>query len=238
MDDVNGFLNWLREAGSADGAISPPWFEIIGAVIQSFVLALIIGATYRRTYRGQSFSQDYIHTLIILSMGVTIVMMVVQGNPATAFGMFAAFSIIRFRRTVSQARDIAFVFLAMASGMAIGARHYTIGWATVILICAIIYVFSKADLFAPSRVSHLLRLRVNNDINYDTAFESCFQQHLLRRELQSVESVQAGLMTELRYNVTLKDSSKPSAFVSELQLLNGNNRILLTSASPELCESE
>jgi len=236
--DVNDFLGWLREIGSADGGASPPWFEIIGAVLQSFALALIIGATYRRTYRGQSFSQDYIHTLIILSMGVTIVMMVVQGNPATAFGMFAAFSIIRFRRTVNQARDIAFVFLAMASGMAIGARHYMIGWATVILICAIIYLFSKGDIFAPSRISHLLRMRVNNDINYDTAFQSCFQQQLLRWDLISVESVQAGLMTELRFNVTLKDPKKPSALVAELQLLNGNNRILLTSASPEVCESE
>ncbi|MGH8047568.1 MAG: DUF4956 domain-containing protein [Chthoniobacterales bacterium] len=236
--DVNGLLQWLREIGSAEGAISPPWFEIIGAVLQSFVLSCIIGATYRSTHRGQGFSQDYIHTLIILSMGVTIVMMVVQGNPATAFGMFAAFSIIRFRRTVAHARDIAFVFLAMASGMAIGARHYTIGWATVVVICAIIYIFSRVDLFAPSRVSHQLRMRVNNDIDYDTAFDACFQQHLLRWDLLSVESVQAGLMTELRLNVTLKDPKRPSVFVSELQLRNGNNRILLTSASPELNESE
>ncbi len=235
--DVNGLLDWLRDLGSADAA-TPPWFEIIGAIIQSFVLATIIGATYRRTYRGQGFSQDYVHTLIILSMGVTIVMMVVQGNPATAFGMFAAFSIIRFRRSVGQARDIAFVFLAMASGMAIGARHYTIGWATVIVICTIIYLFSRFDLFAPHRVSHLLRLRVNNDINYDTAFEACFRDQLTRWDLISVESVQAGLMTELRLNVTLKDPAKPAAFVSALQLLNGNNRILLTSAGPEICVSE
>jgi hypothetical protein len=236
--DFHTLVEWLREAGSVEGAISPPWFEIIGAVLQSFVLSCIIGATYRNTYRGQAFSQDYIHTLIILSMGVTIVMMVVQGNPATAFGMFAAFSIIRFRRTVSQARDIAFVFLAMASGMAIGARHYTLAWATVIVICAVIYLLSRADLFAPTRVSHLLRLRVNNDINYDTAFEECFQEHLQRWDLTSVESVQAGLMTELRMSVTLKDPKKPSAFVSQLQLLNGNNRILLTTASPEINESE
>lgn len=235
--DPNNILTWLSDLGAVD-SVTPPWFEIIGAVVQSFLLATFIGATYRGTYRGQVFSQDYIHTLIILSMGVTIVMMVVQGNPATAFGMFAAFSIIRFRRSVTQARDIAFVFLAMASGMAIGARHYLIGWATVIVICAIIYIFSRADLFAPHRVSHLLRMRVNNDIDYDTAFIPCFEKQLARWDLISVESVQAGLMTELRFNVTLKNPKKPAAFVSELQLLNGNNRIMLTSAGPEACESE
>jgi hypothetical protein len=236
--DTTPLFDWLRDLGSSTGTGVPPWFEIIGAIIQSFVLSCILGAVYRATYRGQGFSQDYIHTLIILSMGVTIVMMVVQGNPATAFGMFAAFSIIRFRHSVGQSRDIAFVFLAMASGMAIGARHYLLAWATVIVICAIIYLFSKGDLFAPARMSHVLRIRVNNDINYDTAFDACFREHLLRWDLISVESVQAGLMTELRMNVTLKDSRKPSAFVSDLQLLNGNNRILLTSASPELIVSE
>ena len=34
---------------------------------------------------------------------------------------FAAFSIIRFRTTVTQSRDIGFLFLAMAAGLASGA---------------------------------------------------------------------------------------------------------------------
>ncbi|MDQ3623340.1 MAG: DUF4956 domain-containing protein [Verrucomicrobiota bacterium] len=217
---------------------APQWLEIMAAILQSFLLSAIISAVYKRTYRGQAFSQDYVHTLIILGMGVAVVMMVVKGNPATAFGMFAAFSIIRFRRTVSQARDIGFVFLSMAAGMAIGARQYVLAWATITFICAIIYLFSEADLFAPARVSHFLRLRITNDIDYDTAFRDCFAQHLLRWELKSVESIQAGMMTELRLDVTLKEPRKPGAFVAQLQQLNGNNRVLLTSAASDPVISE
>ena len=44
--------------------------------------------------------------------------MLFRSDSATAFGMFAAFSIIRFRRSVSQSRDIGFIFLAMAAGLA------------------------------------------------------------------------------------------------------------------------
>ena len=158
--------------------------------------------------------------------------MVVRGDAAMAFGMFAAFSIIRFRRSVRQARDIGFIFMAMASGLGVGARQYELATATTIIICAIIYVFSKADIFAPIRLSHYLRVRVTNDVDYDVAFKQCFDQYVARYNLESVESIQAGMMTELRYDVSLKNPDKPGAFVSALQQLNGNNRVMLTSASP------
>ncbi|HEX8312623.1 MAG TPA: DUF4956 domain-containing protein, partial [Chthoniobacteraceae bacterium] len=158
--------------------------------------------------------------------------MVVRGDSATAFGMFAAFSIIRFRRSVRQSRDIGFIFLAMAAGLGVGARQYQLATATTIIVCAVVYVFSKADLFAPMRLSHYLRLRVTNDIDYDVAFRECFGQFLTKFDLISVESIQAGMMTELRFDVSLKDASKPGAFVAALQQLNGNNRVLLTSAAP------
>jgi hypothetical protein len=48
-----------------------------------------------------------------------------------------------------------------------------------------------------------------------------------------VESIQAGMMTELRYGVRLKESSSPGALVAAIQQINGNNRVLLTTASPD-----
>jgi uncharacterized membrane protein YhiD involved in acid resistance len=133
---------------------------------------------------------------------------------------------------VRQARDIGFIFLAMAAGLGVGARQYQLATATTIIICAVIYVFSKADIFAPMRLSHYLRIRVTNDVDYDVAFKQCFEEHLHHFELISVESIQAGMMTELRLDVSLKDQTKPGRFVAALQQLNGNNRVLLTSATP------
>lgn len=216
----------------------PPVQEIVFAIGLSFGLNLLIATLYRRTYRGGDFSQDYVHTLLILGTVVSVVVMVVRfdANPqmaqATAFGIFAAFSIIRFRTTVSQSRDIGFLFLAMAAGLGVGARAYILATATTIIICAIIYVFSSADAFAPARASHRLRVRVTNDIDYDSVFKECFARFLHDFELVSVESIQAGMMTELRYLIHLKEVSKPGEFVAAIQQLNGNNRVMLTSTAP------
>ena len=225
------FNDFLRMVVGYDQPV-PPLQEIIIALLLSFALNCLIAAVYKRTYRGTDYSQDYVHTLLILGTVVSVVIMVVRGDSATAFGMFAAFSIIRFRRTVRQARDIGFIFMAMAAGLGVGARQYELASATTIVVCAVIYVFSKADIFAPVRLSHFLRIRVTNDVDYDVAFKECFEKFVARYNLESVESIQAGMMTELRYDLSLKDPDKPGAFVSALQQLNGNNRVLLTSASP------
>jgi len=214
----------------------PGLTEVIFALGVSFLLNLLIATVYRRTYKGGDFSQDYVHTLLILGTVVSVVVMVVRGDgekaQATAFGIFAAFSIIRFRTNVGQSRDIGFIFLAMAAGLGVGARAYWLATATTIVVCAVIYVFSHLDAFAPTRASHRLRIRVTNDVDHDVAFRECFSRYLHDHDLVSVESIQAGMMTELRYLVHLKDTSKPGEFVAALQQLNGNNRVLLTSTTP------
>jgi len=214
----------------------PGLTEVIFALGLSFMLNLLIATVYRRTYKGGDFSQDYVHTLLILGTVVSVVVMVVRGDgdkaQATAFGIFAAFSIIRFRTNVGQSRDIGFIFLAMAAGLGVGARAYWLATATTIVTCAVIYVFSNMDAFAPTRASHRLRIRVTNDIDHDVVFRECFARYLQDYDLISVESIQAGMMTELRYLVHLKDTSKPGEFVAAIQQMNGNNRVLLTSTAP------
>jgi hypothetical protein len=114
----------------------------------------------------------------------------------------------------------------------VGARAYSLATATTIIICALVFLFSRADAFAPIRASHRLRIRVTNDIDHDSVFKECFARFLYDHDLISVESIQAGMMTELRYLVHLKDNAKPGEFVAALQQLNGNNRVMLTSTAP------
>lgn len=219
------------------GHEQPGLAEIFFATFLSFGLTALIAALYKATFRGAKLSQDYVHTLMILGILVTVIVMVVRGGDrekamATGFGMFAAFSLIRFRTSLSEARDIGFIFFAMTAGLAVGARQYGLAAATTIVICAIIYFFSRGNWFAPTRASHYLRIRVTNDIDYDVAFTEAFAKFLDKHDLISVESIQAGMMTELRYTISLLPGRKPGELVSAIQQVNGNNRVLLTTAAP------
>ena len=232
--DSDGILDALFAPGAQ--LQSPGAKEIVFAILFSFVLNSLIALLYKVTYRGTKYSQDYVNTLIILGTVVTMVIMVVHGNKEMAFGMFAAFSIIRFRRTVSQARDIGFIFFAMAAGLAVGARQYELALVTVPLVCAVIYVLGAMTLFSSKRGSHVLRIRVGNDLNYDQAFAEPFKQFALTHELVSAETIQAGMMTELVYEITLHNPSELNLFTNALQMANGNNRVLITKANDQVAQ--
>jgi hypothetical protein len=232
--DSDGILDALFAPGAQ--LQSPGAKEIVFAILFSFVLNSLIALLYKVTYRGTKYSQDYVNTLIILGTVVTMVIMVVHGNKEMAFGMFAAFSIIRFRRTVSQARDIGFIFFAMATGLAIGARQYELALVTVPLVCAVIYALGAMTIFGSKSGSHVLRIRVGNDLNYDQAFAEPFKRFLLSHELVSAETIQAGMMTELVYDITLNDLAQLNTFTNALQMANGNNRVLITKANDQVAQ--
>jgi hypothetical protein len=216
------------------GLDQPSPVEVLSAVALSFALNMLIGLVYKNTYRGTRYSQDYVHTLVIIGTVTTILIMVVSGSMEIAFGMFAAFSLIRFRRNLGQSRDLAFVFFAMATGMVVGARMYPEALISTALISLVAYLLAKTGAFAPKRASHQLRVRVNNDINWDEAFGPVFEEFLDSVEMISVETVQAAMMTELRYGIQLKPEMSSADFMEKMQVASGNNRILLTSARQEL----
>ena len=70
----------------------PELGEVALAMGISLVLNVFIANIYRLTYKGTRYSQDYVQTLIIIGVVTTILIMVVAGNGAIAFGMFAAFA--------------------------------------------------------------------------------------------------------------------------------------------------
>jgi hypothetical protein len=232
MDVLSGLFGAAAPGAPVSAA------EIALAIGLSFLLNLLIAWVYRTTHRGPLYTQDYVHTLMLLGMVVTAVILVVGQSVERAFAIFAAFSIIRFRRSLPETRDIGFIFFAMAVGMAAGARQYPLAVLTTLLVGAVVLLISRLDLFAPERTSHLLRVRVTNDIDYIAAFEPIFADCLDRATLLSVESVQAGMMTELRYAVRLAEGASPRELVSAIQARNGNNRVLLTAFGPEIGEAE
>jgi hypothetical protein len=228
MDD---FLSNAKDFLSSD---MPHPIEVVGAMLLSFALNLFIAFLYRATYKGTRYSQDFVQTLIMIGTITTILIMVVRGNAGIAFGMFAAFSMIRFRRNLGQARDLGFVFFAMAVGMVVGARLYTESLIVTPLVAALLYVIAKKDAFAPRRASHLLTLRMTSDLSFEDLLDPIWAEFADRAQLLSVRSAQAGMMTELRYGLQLKTGVQVSELLERLQIASGNNRIVLTPTGNEL----
>ncbi len=227
-----GFLDRMFDSPAISEA--PTFEEVLLAMGVSLGLNLLIAIIYRITYKGTRYSQDYVQTLIIIGVVTTILIMVVAGNGAIAFGMFAAFSVIRFRRNLGQSRDLAFVFFAMAIGMVVGARLFGAAVIITAIVGTAIFILAKSDAFAPRRASHLLTLRMTADMDFEELLKPVFEEYADRVQLLNVSSAQAGMMTELRYGMQLKEGASTPRLLEALHLACGNNRVVLTPTGTEL----
>ena len=212
----------------------PTALEVVFAVTLSLTLNLMIGYVYKHTYRGTRYSQDFVQALVIVGTVTTILIMVVSGNVGIAFGMFAAFSMIRFRRNLGQARDLGFVLLAMSVGMVAGARLYSMAILAALMVCMAIIALTRLNAFAPRSASHQLRVRITHDIDFEKAFAPIFAEFAENVELRSVQTVQAGMMTEIRYGLILKQEERLQEMMEALQRVNGNNRVIINSRQRSL----
>jgi len=201
--------------------------DVVISLLLSFVLCAIIGWVYQTTHRGSSYTQSYVHTLILNGMVVAIVMLVIGSNIARAFALVGSLSVVRFRNAVKETRDVGFIFFTMAIGMAVGTRFYLLAVIAAVIISLLILVMTRFNWYARKVVSQILKVQVPNHIEFDSFFDGLFVKYTNTSELISVDSVHGGMLTELTYSIGMKKESKIQEFLSEIKKINGNNRVTL-----------
>lgn len=221
--DFNTLLSSLQDSPN----VFSMW-DIGLAVTLSFLLSMVIGWIYMQTYQGAAYTKSYVYTLTLMSMVVAVIMLIIGSSIARAFALVGALSIVRFRNALKDTRDIGFIFFAMAIGMAAGTRLYILAIFGTFGIGFLWWLITKLDPFAREVKDQILKIRLPVDVGYDNRlFESTFAKYLHHSDLISVETVQAGTLTELMYDIRLKQRAKAGEFLDEMRKLNHNNKVML-----------
>ena len=229
---MDEFIKQLT-AGSATGTGFGIW-ETFAALFLSFVLCLIVAYFYRQTHRGLSYSVSFVHAMIIMGVTVSVIMLIIGSNIARAFTLVGALSIIRFRNPVKDSRDVAFIFLTMAIGMAVGTGFYLTALIFTISAAFMVYFLARFQIGATSSREVLLKLLAPATVDYHTAFRDVFFKHLRDHALLSVETVESGAAVELVYSLEFKPEADESAFLGELRALNGGRKVALLTGQENL----
>ena len=219
---------WINEAlrGPGMGTGFTPW-EILVALGLAFVLSLIIAYFYRETHRGLSYSTSFVHTMILMSVTVSIIMLIIGSNVARAFALVGALSIIRFRNAVKESRDVAFIFITMAIGMATGTGFYMAALIFTIFVSAMIYALHRFDIGSASGSEVLLKIHLPENLDFHTVFTETFYEYLRDHSLVSVETIRGGALLELVYSIRFKEGADRLAFMNALRTINGNAKVAL-----------
>lgn len=190
------------------------------AMLFSLLCGLIIALVYR--FGADRPSKFMTITAIIMPAVVQSVIMLVNGSIGAGVAVAGAFSLVRFRSVPGSSRDICILFLAMASGIAMGMGYAGYGIAFTIVISAVVFVAERIIPSEHGKNSRLLRIFVPEDADYSGLFDDIFSEYTSRCVLQNVRTVKMGTMFDLQYIITMKDMAKEKEMLDKIRCRNGN----------------
>lgn len=208
---LNGIFDQITEMTGLSLALS------FGA---SLLCGIIIAAVHRLGTRR--YSRNLIITIVLLPIVVQSLIMMVNGSIGTGIAVAGVFSLVRFRSVPGNARDICAIFMAMASGIAVGAGY--LFYAVVFTVTVSVIMLAAEKLLPENREKDMRRLKITvpEDMEFNGAFDDIFEKYLSCSELDSVKTTHMGTMYELVYLIQLKDETKEKEMIDAIRCRNGN----------------
>lgn len=199
--------------------------DIVLNLLLAFTLGIAVAIVYRIVNRHKPLNASFLSTLIILGMVVALVMMVIGNSIARAFSLVGALSIIRFRTVVKDNRDIAFVFFALAAGMAAGIGNFKIAIYGVGVILLLIMLLDFIQFGSTRKGLYVMRIYLTPTDKDDDGIERVYDDSFSMRKDVSIKSVKMGQFIEHTCMVRLKRGKDVKAITAELTGIEGVERV-------------
>ena len=178
--------------------------EMVINTIAALVIGVLISLVYRLTHKGLSYSQSFSQTIVFVTLIVAIVMMVIGGSLARAFALVGALSIIRFRTVLKDTKDMAYIFGALALGVAAGTSNYFLAGIGTVVVSALAFLLHRTNFGAVYKSEFILRFRFDRSGDSNGYLEA-INTTCKRSDLLHMEPSGDNLSVGLTYDVALKD---------------------------------
>ena len=197
----------------------------VTALLASLLLSTFLGQSiawvYQRTHHGLSYSRGFTQSLVLLTLGASLLIHVIGDSLVTAFGLLGALAIVRFRNVLKDTRDTVFVLMSLILGMATGTQRFVIAIVGAsVLLAVVMYLhaisFGARDEF-DGHVTY--RLTADPDGSIRAKVESILA--LFCQVIRPVTMHDMGDSVEVISAVRLRDPERGSEMVEHLRSLPG-----------------
>ena len=202
-------------------------FMSLLAMAITTILSIVITKVYQLTFTGDRYSQNFVHTIIMMSVVVSVVMNVVSGNAGVAFGLFAVFSLIRFRSAVTDAKDIAYIFFGLSVGMTSGLYQFDLSIIFTFFASILFYFLYKFE-YGKGKDTQILKVTVPENLNHENLLDDVFRQFTINHALRQVETTNLGTMIMYTYAIRSKNEVNDKDLLDRIREKNANLKVSLT----------
>jgi hypothetical protein len=212
---MNDFIRFVFEgdAGLTGYSVETTLF----VVLLSFVIGQFVGWVYMWTHRSLSYSQTFVASLVVVPVIVALMILLMSGSIAVAFGLLAVFAVVRFRNVLKDTRDTVFILWAIMEGLAVGTQRFSTAAVGAVGVAAILLYLRVTAFGSRLRYDAVLTLQLTGDLAGALArLKSILHCHSLRVQVTGERRLtDAGL--DLSYRLLLRDPSRKDELRFELQ---------------------
>ncbi len=195
------------------------WTVALQALCTSLVLGHLVAGVYMITHTGLSYSRTFVCSLLVLPVIVSVVMMLMTDNLTIAFGLLAIFAVVRFRNVLKDTRDTTFVLWTIVEGMAVGTGMISYAIVGCLFLC-VVFIYMRLTAFGMRhRYDVMLSLQWVGAGSAANVLKPLLKRHTARSQLVSQRGGEGEL--DLSYRLLLRDPSRSSELLSELQAAEG-----------------
>ncbi len=193
---------------------------LVYVMLMSFVLSTTLAFVYQKTFRGLSYSRNFVQSVILISLIAAMVIQSVGDSLARGIGIMAAMAIIRFRTNFKDPRDTLFLFAGLATGISCGAYAFgvalvgTLGFSTAALL------LHYSPLGPNAYFDGMLRFNMLAEGADRQAMEQVMHKHCKAFSLITLREMAQTQRIDYAYHTKLRRGATYDALLAELSRLS------------------
>jgi len=186
-----------------------------------FVLSLV----YRKFGNSISNRGQLAKVLILVGLTTFIIISIVKSSLALSLGLVGALSIIRFRTAIKEPEELGYFFIAIATGLGMGANQLLPTIIGLVMVILIIVLFKK-NIFKDTLTQNLLittQIKQENQTNATEKIAEIINQHASQVEVKRINYAVQEM--DLNFLVKVKSLEKLNTIQQNLKEIDKNMSI-------------
>jgi uncharacterized membrane protein YhiD involved in acid resistance len=190
-------------------------------LILTFILSSIIAWTYEKTFLGLSYSRNFVQAIVLSAVVAATVMQAIGDNVGRGLGMMGALSVVRFRTSFKDPRDIMFVFASLGAGIGCGVYAWGAAVGGTIAFSIVAFLLSRTGLGTKHFFDGMLRFALPNEPKVRGQIEDIMKSSLKTFILITMREVDGGARLDVAYQIRLRATKPAAEILSDLSKIEG-----------------
>jgi hypothetical protein len=190
---------------------------LIFTILLAFILSTVLALVYQKTFRGLSYSRNYVQSIVLISIISAVVIQSVGDSLSRGIGIMAAMSIIRFRTNFKDPRDTLFLFASLAAGISCGAYAFPVAIVGTIGFSLGAIILYYSPLGPNNYFDGMLRFNLGMNNQDQKVLETLMHEYCKSFALVTLREIAQGQRLDYAYHIKLRKGYSYEDFMANLK---------------------